>query len=339
VEFAGGRRGIEGRLVPKAGYRLHRYPAAGLRGSGVFGAFRFFSRFAVALLAAALLIVRLRPHVVLGTGGYASAAPAMAAAILGRPLWLQEQNSVPGSTNRFLSRFAERVYCAFAEAKGSLRRAARVEELPNPVRASLYDLREARPAATAYAAFGLLPERRTLLVFGGSRGAATLSRAIADGWPALAAKGGWQLLAQVAQEELQATRAAVENSGAPTHVCSFIDDMAAAYSVADLVVCRAGALTLAELATVGRPSILVPFPHATDDHQTSNAIAFERAGAAVVIADGELDGPILTAAVERLAERPEELRAMATAATRLAGDSRPAETIARALLERSGMMP
>lgn len=337
VEFAGGRRGIEGRLVPQAGYRLHRYPAAGLRGGGLWGWFRFSSRFAVAIFAAALLILRLRPHVVLATGGYASAAPAMAAAMLGRPLWLQEQNSVPGSTNRFLSRFAERAYCAFAEAKDSLRRASRVEELPNPVRASLYGLAETGLDAAAYAKFGLLPERRTLLVFGGSRGAATLSRAVVDGWPALAATGDWQLLAQVAEYDLEKTRAAVKNAEAPAHVCPFIDDMAAAYTVADLIVCRAGALTLAELATVGRPSILVPFPHATDDHQTSNARAFERAGAAVVIADEQFDGLALSAAVTRLGDHPDELRAMATAATRLAGGSRPAETIARALLQRSGM--
>lgn len=335
VEFAGGRRGIEGRLVPAAGYRLHRYPAAGLRGAGPLGWLRFATRFGVSILAASALILRLRPHVVLATGGYASAAPAMAAALLGRPLWLQEQNSVPGSTNRLLSRFAERAYCAFADAMEALRRAGTQVELSNPVRESLYEIPEA--SAEAYAAFGLEPGRRTLLVFGGSRGAATLARALREGWPQLADGDSWQLLAQVAESDLDATSAALADLPAPSHVCPFIEDMAAAYALADLVICRAGALTLAELATVGLPAVLVPFPHATDDHQTANARAFERGGAARVVADSEFDGAALVQAVRELGDEPGRLRAMSEAATRLAGGSRPAEVIARALLQRSGV--
>lgn len=337
LEFAGGRQGIENRLVPAAGYVLHRFPAAGMRGLGLVGALRFALRFSVAFCAALLLVLRLRPQVVLATGGYASAAPSMAAAVLGRPLWIQEQNSVPGSTNRFLSRFAERAYCAFTEAEPALSRARRVVQVGNPVRAELGDVRDARPTPEDYRRFGLAPDRPTFLMFGGSRGAATLARALADAWPRLAGDGPWQAIAQVAEDDLESTRQAVQLHADRIHLLPFIDEMAAAYRVADVVLCRAGALTLGELAVVGRASVLVPYPHATDDHQTINALAFERAGAARVVADAEFDGDAMFEALQELHQQPQRRRAMAEAAARLAGQDRPAESIARALLARSGV--
>lgn len=336
AEFAGGRRGIEGRLVPAAGFALTRLPAAGLRGLGPWGALRFAAAFSVALLGALVLVLRLRPNVVLATGGYASAAPAVAGAMLGRPLWLQEQNSVPGSTNRFLSRFAERAYVAFEEAKTPLSRAGRVEQMPNPVRAAIVQERQVRRQPGDYAHFGLRPELPTVLLFGGSRGAASLNRAFREAWPELVAKTRWQAIVQTGSEDWEATRAVVDGSDGASRarVLPYLEDMNRAYRVADLVVCRAGALTLAELALLGKAAVLVPFAHATDDHQTRNAAAFVQAGGALMVADAELDGPRLVSVLENLQDSP-ELDSMRQATASLGGGRDAAAELAQALIQRA----
>ncbi len=346
IHFVGGRRGIEGRLVPAAGFPLTRLPAAGLRGGGVLGAVRFCVTFAAGLVGSIVLILRTRPDVVLATGGYASAAPAVAAAALRRPVWIQEQNAVPGSTNRVLARFAERIYVAFEEARGAFARAHAVERLPNPVRSSI--LRSAGQPSTAqdYTAFGLHPGVPTVLVFGGSRGARSLNRAVREGWPRIAQATRWQLLAQTGGEEADAVRRAVGAAqsgaagappGAPSRACvlAYIDRMDQAYRIADLVVCRAGALTLAELAALGKPAILVPFPHATDDHQTRNAQAVAAAGAARVVPDAQMDGTALAELLQQLEGDPAVLEQMAHRARQLAGEQDGAQQLAAALAERA----
>lgn len=339
IHFVGGRRGIEVRLVPQAGFGLTRLPAAGLRGGGLLGAARFAVSFAVAFVAVLPLLVRMRPDVVLATGGYASAAPAVAAAALRRPLWIQEQNAFPGSTNRLLSRFAERAYVAFEEARSRLARACRVEAMPNPVRASILQAVGRSAAPADFERFGLQPGRPTALVFGGSRGARSLNRAVSEGFGAIVKHTQWQLLAQTGSEECDAVRAAVGADGgsaaARIAVLPYIDAMHDAYRIADVVVCRAGALTLAELAALGKPALLVPFPHATDDHQTRNAQAVAAAGAAEVVPDRELDGARLCALLADLERQPQRLAAMAAAARRRAGSNDTADRIARALLERA----
>lgn len=338
IHFVGGRRGIEGELVPKAGHSLTRLPAAGLRGLGVAGALRFVLAFSLGFLLSLAHLLRWRPDVVMSTGGYASAAPAAASAILRRPLWLQEQNSAPGSTNRTLARLAERVFVAFEEARAAMGAAERVDRVPNPVRQEIRVGGRQAPSAADYESFALSAERPTLLVFGGSRGAATLNRAVQEAWPRLLADSEWQVLVQTGREDLECTRAVVtrnHDDASRARVLPFLDDMAAAYRVADLVVCRAGALTLAELCTVGKASVLVPYPHATDDHQMHNARALERAGAAVCIADGDFDGERLATTVRELGGDPARLRSMGDAARAWGGDRDGAREIAQALIERA----
>ncbi len=335
VHFVGGRRGIETRLVPAAGFPLTRLPAAGLRGLGIWGAVRFALSFGLAFLLAVPLILRLRPAAVLSTGGYASAAPSVAAALMGKPLWLQEQNSVPGSTNRFLSRFAERAYVAFAQGAEFLSRAKRVEVLPNPVREEITNARGSRPRSEDYEAFGLQDSSKlTLLVFGGSRGASRLNQAVVGAWQSLAGRSSWQALVQTGSEDLPNVRAGLEGLGAIT-ACAYIDDMAAAYRVADLVVCRAGALTLAELSAIGKAAILVPYPHATDDHQTHNAAAFEQAKAARLIADDRFDASALVNLLEEFQENPAALETMGEAAAMIAAGRNGAAELAAALISRA----
>jgi len=333
IHFVGGRRGIEARLVPAAGFELTRLPAAGLRGLGVLGALRFAFSFALAFLMALPLVLRFRPDAVLATGGYASAAPAVAAALLGRPLWLQEQNSVPGSTNRFLSRFAERAYVAFAEGMPALRRARRVEQMPNPVRPEILAVRGRRADAAECESLGLQPGRPTLLVFGGSRGAARLNHAVVEGFRAAGASGPWQALVQTGEGEFEEVRAAL-GENPRVQLRPYIEDMATAYAVSSLVVCRAGALTLAELAAVGRASVLVPFPHATDDHQTRNARAYQEAGAARVVPDAEFDGARLNAILKEFEENPATLESMGEAAASIAAGRNGAAELAAALIFR-----
>ncbi len=333
VHFVGGRRGIEKELVPRAGFPLTRLPAAGMRGLGLAGALRFAGAFVLALVASLFLILRLRPHLVLATGGYASAAPAVSAALTLRPLWLQEQNSVPGSTNRMLSRLAERAFVAFEEAQIYFSRVRTVVPMPNPVRTQIIDHRNDPATAEDFERFELSPDRPTVLLFGGSRGARSLNEAFAQAWTTIEAETSWQVLAQTGEADHQATYAAAK--GERAQVVPYIHDMERAYRIADVVVCRAGALTLAELSVLAKPAILVPFPHATDDHQTRNAQAFVRAGAAVVIADAELTGDTLAAQLKRLAEDPARLEAMAKAARALTGDQDAARTIAGEIIARA----
>jgi UDP-N-acetylglucosamine--N-acetylmuramyl-(pentapeptide) pyrophosphoryl-undecaprenol N-acetylglucosamine transferase len=174
IHFVGGRRGIEGRLVPAAGFSITRLPAFGLRGLGLAGVVRFALGFLAAIPAMIGLVAARRPKLVIATGGYASAAPALLASLMGIPLWLQEQNSAPGSTARILARRAERAYVAFAGARAALR-ARQLVDMPNPVRAGIL---RSTPVAADYESFDLEPDRRTLLIFGGSRGAETLNRAL-----------------------------------------------------------------------------------------------------------------------------------------------------------------
>ncbi len=330
VRFAGTRRGLEARLVPAAGWRLHHVPAAGFRGRGLAARAAALASFAAGGAVALGLLMRWRPAVVLGTGGYVSAAPLLAGRLLGCRTALQEQNAVPGAANRWLGRLADRIYLGIAEAAAGFAGRDCVVT-GNPVRAAFAD---ARPDGAPAARDPGRPLR--LLVFGGSRGARTLNRALVGAAPAWRGPDGPQLLAQTGPDEHAAVAAAYADCPVDrARVVPYIEDMAAALAWADLVVCRAGAMTLAELAASGRPAVLVPFPHATDDHQLRNALAIEGAGAAIVLRDQDCDGSALVATVAALGGDPARLIAMARASAALARP-RAAREIAADLLRLAG---
>ncbi len=339
VHFVGGRRGIEGRLVPAAGFSLTRLPAFGMRGLGVFGMLRFGFGFLAAIPAMIGLKIARRPGLVVATGGYASAAPAMIASLLGTPLWLQEQNSAPGSTNRILARRAERAYVAFAGARESLA-PAEVIDMPNPVRAGVREGARCGPTDADFEQFGLEAGRKTLLVFGGSRGAATLNRAIEGAVARIVHDTEWQVLAQTGDEDLEGTRIIVtrevDDRPSRVRVLPFIEDMGAAWRIADLVICRAGAMTLAELATVGRASVLVPYPHATDDHQRHNARELVESGAARMVEDTDFNADHLMDELAWFDEDARRVELMSAAARRWGGEQDAADRIAADILERVG---
>ncbi len=330
VLFVGTRRGIEARAVPRAGLPVEFIEVGTLKGRGAAGGLRTLLGLPRALVQAARIVRRFQPDLVLGVGGYASGPVIVAAALLGRPTAIMEQNALPGLTNRWLGRLVNRVFTSFPAPPG--RRAFpahKVVRTGNPVRRAFRTIPE-RPADDG---------RLHLLVFGGSAGARRINDAMLAALPLLA---GWRDRLAILHQTGEAARAAVEAGyraagwgPEAAEVRAFIDDMAAAYARADLVVCRAGASTVAELTAVGRPALLVPYPFAADDHQEANAQALVAAGAAVRVRDAELSGERLAAELTALAADPARRAAMAEAARRL-GEPAAADRVVDELLRLAG---
>ncbi len=335
IRFAGTRRGLESVLVPEAGYRLHHVPASGFRGLGPLARVVFMVNYAAGILGSILLLLAWRPAVILGTGGFASAPVMTAGRLLGIPCALQEQNAFPGSANRLLGRWARRVYLGFASAAPFFKGRECVDT-GNPVRAAF--LEAAGRLGREPGEGGAGPEvssGRRILVFGGSRGARTLNQAVRDAAPAWGARADLAFRIQTGPADAAMVAEACRRAGTRFQVESYIKDMAAALDWADLVVCRAGAMTLAEIQCLGKPAVLVPFPHATDDHQLRNAEDCARAGAAVVLEDHRCDGPTLLATVDAILGDPGALETMGRAAAGLARP-RAAALIAADLLATAG---
>jgi UDP-N-acetylglucosamine--N-acetylmuramyl-(pentapeptide) pyrophosphoryl-undecaprenol N-acetylglucosamine transferase len=320
VVWLGTRRGIEAELVPAAGIALEWVRVSGLRGKGLLSWVLAPWRLAVALLDALRIVRRRRPSAVLGMGGFASGPGGVAAWLLGRPLIIHEQNSVAGLTNRLLAGFAREVLAAFPGSFSS-RVSARV--VGNPVRPEILQL--PRPDERFADRTGPL----RVLVLGGSQGALALNETVADAVAGLDPSERPDILHQAGRTTLERARAAYAAAGVDARVEAFIDDMAAAYGWADLVICRAGALTVAELAAAGVGAVLVPFPAAVDDHQTHNARFLTDAGAGVLIAQTDLTPASLGAEIAACArdrnlalQRARAARELAQpAATRAVADS------------------
>lgn len=279
VVWLGTRRGIEARLVPAAGLQIEWIDVAGLRGRGPARWLAAPFKLARALWQSARVMRRLRPAAVLGCGGFVSGPGGVAAWLMRTPLVIHEQNAVAGLTNRCLARLAGSVAEAFSGSFASSRRALTTG---NPVRAEIAAL---APPAQRFAARSGAPQ---LLVFGGSQGAAVLNRIVPRALAALPAEERPRVLHQSGEEEYDAVVGMYLQLGVQADVRAFIDDMAGAYGAADLVVSRAGALTVSELAAAGLGAVLVPFPSAVDDHQTRNAQWLVAAGAAVLLPQREL---------------------------------------------------
>ena len=291
VVWLGTRQGLESRIVPQEGIDLETIRVSGLRRKGGLAWLAAPWRLAVALADAVSVLRRRRPKVVLGMGGFASGPGGLAAWILGRPLVIHEQNAVAGLTNRLLAALAREVLEAFP---GSFSGSRSARLVGNPVRADIVAI--AQPGERLASRTGPL----RLLVLGGSQGARALNENVPHAVALMPAAGQPEIWHQAGESTLDVARSAYRDARVPARVDAFIQDMAAAYAWADVVVCRAGALTLAELAAAGLPSVLVPFPGAVDDHQTRNAGFFVDAGAAVLIPQSELAPPRLAAELTAL---------------------------------------
>ena len=305
--WLGSRYGMETRIVPQAGLRLLTIAVSGVRGRGVLRWFAAPFLIGVALVQALVAMIKVRPQVVLGMGGFASGPGGLAAWLCRRPLVVHEQNAIPGLTNKLLSRLATTVFQAFP---GSFPESCGALTVGNPVRADIVAL---APPAERNVSTGPL----RILVVGGSRGARALNETVPAAARALRAVdlSVWH---QCGEGNGAQTEAAYRDTNADVRVSEFIDDMAAAYAWASVVVCRSGALTVSELAAAGVASILVPFPYAVDDHQTANARFLVDADAALLVAEGADFEQRLTAALtsvesdrERVAELARHARALA----------------------------
>jgi UDP-N-acetylglucosamine--N-acetylmuramyl-(pentapeptide) pyrophosphoryl-undecaprenol N-acetylglucosamine transferase len=328
VFWIGTRRGMESRLVPEHGLEMEWISIEGLRGKGVAQILAAPFKIAAAVRQAARILRRRRPSVVLGMGGFASGPGGLAAWVLGLPLVIHEQNFVPGMTNQWLARIATRVFEAFP---GSFSAARRAEVCGNPVRRAIADLREPRERLAQRRSEGT-DEPARLLILGGSLGAQVLNEMVPAALAALPSERRPRVRHQAGERTLDTAREAYRAAGVDAEVTPFIRDMADAYGWADLVVCRAGALTVSELAAAGVASVLVPYPYAVDDHQVGNARYLADAGAARLVIQCDLAVPDLTALLDELLGDRESLLAMSEAA-RMRARSDAADRIADACLE------
>lgn len=305
VLYLGSSRGLEAKAAPAAGLPFRGIPARGFRGKSITGRILFLTTLLRGFLSAHGALRRFKPDAVLATGSYVSAPVILAARLRGIPLFIQEQNSMPGSVNRLAARSAKAVFIAFPEAEDYFESAPFLELLGNPLRAGFH---ADRPAPGP---------RPRILITGGSLGARTLCRAAIEALPFLAERFDFEAVVQTGSSQFSSTREALQSMASRVEVLSFIHDMPARMAAADLIVARAGAMTLAEITALGKPALLVPYPYATDDHQTANARSLVEAGAARLVADDELDGLRLLKELDELLGDKEALASMGQASLSL----------------------
>lgn len=308
ITFAGTARGIETKVVPREGFELDLLRIAGLKGRSPLAAVQGVLLLPLSFADAWRIISRRKPDVVIGVGGYSSGPVVLLAALRRIPTLLAEQNAVPGLTNRLLARVVGAAAVTFDSTVSFFGRRGFVAG--NPVRPEFLAADGAEPTAAPHAA--------RVLVFGGSQGAHAINLAMVAAAPRLAAAGGVAITHQTGERDVELVRDGYRGAGLTARVEPFLYAMDREMKHADVVVSRAGATTIAELAAVGRASILVPLPTAADDHQKKNAQVFAQAGAAEVIEQKDLTGEVLAARLLSVAGDAPRRQAMARAARALA---------------------
>lgn len=304
VAWMGNPTGMEYRLVPAKGFAFEGVKFSGLRGKGMLTKVLMPFRLARAMMQSWKILRRLKPSVVLGMGGYITFPGGLVSYLMGRPLVLHEANSVAGSANRVLARFATRVLTGFPK---TLKEA---QWVGNPIRESFESLSDCR------ARYGKRQGPLHLLIVGGSLGAAALNTVVPEALALLPADRRPNVLHQTGEQHLETVTKTYQQLGVNGELKPFIDDMATAYANADLVICRAGAMTVSEISAAGVAACFVPFPYAIDDHQTANARFLSDAKAAILIPQSQLDADSLANLV--LGLRREDLAEMAVKAQALA---------------------
>ncbi len=299
VQFVGTERGLEQRLLPKLGLPLATVDMVGVVGRGWRGKLELLPKLIKSLIQASKILGNFKPDIVIGVGGYASVPVLLMARLKGIPYLIHEQNALPGLSNRLLGRGAKLICLSFSASAAGFSH-SRIRVTGNPLRQGLDNV----PAE--------ISQPGKLLIFGGSRGARAINQVVMQMLPLMQ---GWEdkieILHQTGEEDFLQVQQAYRDAGFdPQQVVPFIDAMPAAYSAASLVICRAGATTLAELTVCGRPAILIPFPHAAGDHQTANAKALENVGAAMLLPQDELTAEGLARLVKNLLEDQQTLQNM-----------------------------
>ncbi|MFK8047714.1 MAG: undecaprenyldiphospho-muramoylpentapeptide beta-N-acetylglucosaminyltransferase [Halioglobus sp.] len=313
VEWIGTDRGLEERVVPEAGIKLHHLVVRGLRGKSVFSRVSGLFYLILATVQALRLLLRVSPSCVIGMGGYVAGPAGLAAWILRKPLLVHEQNAVAGTTNRLLAPLASAILAGFP---GAFKKGVKVSVVGNPVRPELLE----RASKSQYELDGSRPLK--LFVVGGSLGAKAINDIVPLAIKEMVAALGprkIEVLHQSGVAHLEDLNASYGDLiGDEVRVLGFIEDMAEAYAWSDIVLCRAGALTVSELAIMGRPAILVPLPHAIDDHQSANARFLVAPGGGVLLPQSELTVSSLVGILTDFMHHPERLCAMAAASAALA---------------------
>jgi UDP-N-acetylglucosamine--N-acetylmuramyl-(pentapeptide) pyrophosphoryl-undecaprenol N-acetylglucosamine transferase len=325
VLFVGTQNGIEARLLPKLGYKLALISASGMKGMGTTRKLMSAGRLLYGYAQSRKILKEFKPDLVLGVGGYASAPLVLAAKGMGITRFIHEQNAVPGITNRFLGRVVDGIFISMPEAAGAFREEI-TQMTGNPIRKEiLWSFHER--VETAGDGF-------SLLVFGGSAGAHRINTALLEALPHLeSVKDRLRITHQTGEKDVAQVRQGYQALGFQAQVTTFIDDMSAAYGVADLVICRAGATTIAEITACGKACIFIPFPYAADDHQKKNAESLLNRGAGLMITEDELSGERLAAEILALMENPEKIAGIERHARDLA-QLDAAQAIVAAMMER-----
>jgi UDP-N-acetylglucosamine--N-acetylmuramyl-(pentapeptide) pyrophosphoryl-undecaprenol N-acetylglucosamine transferase len=335
VAFVGAPDSLEQRLATEAGLAFVPVRVSGWDRARPLSLLTGAFTTTVSVFRCVRLLRRERTDVVIGFGGYVSLPLGLAAALSRVPLVLHEQNAVPGVANRVLARWARAICLTYDSSAGTLRNPNRAVVTGNPVRESVLEADGVRGRA----AFGIGADDLLLLVFGGSRGARHLNEALINLYARLREVGHLRIVQIAGPKEAETVRDALDRRAGQVpgwwRVEEYVDGMGDLIAAADLVVCRSGATTLAELSAIGRASVLVPYPYATDDHQTRNADPFVEAGAADVIADARLDGPEFERMVTSLLADPPR-RAIMAAAARHLGHPNAAQAVAEAARAAAG---
>ncbi|HEV7768807.1 MAG TPA: undecaprenyldiphospho-muramoylpentapeptide beta-N-acetylglucosaminyltransferase [Thermoanaerobaculia bacterium] len=312
VVFVGTARGLEKTIVPKAGFPLELIDVAGLKGMRGLNLVRNILRLPLGFIQAWKHVGHHRPNVVLGVGGYSSGPVLVAAKLRGVPTIIHDANAFPGLANRVLARWVTTVAAAFAEALPRMKRTDGVVT-GNPIRKEFFDLGATVRQPTT-------DNRQRLLIFGGSQGSRILNDTMTAALPHLAPlQGKLEIVHQTGPNELAKVQGAYQQSPfANARVVPYLDPMADEIAAADLVVSRAGAMTIGELAAIGRAAILIPFAQATNNHQELNARVVEKAGGAVVITEAELSSEKLAKAISEVLSDPQRAQRMGTSSKTLA---------------------
>lgn len=331
VRFVGTARGLETRLVPKAGFELSLIESAGLKNVSLAARVRGLLLLPKSFFAARRLIRQFKPDIVIGAGGYVSGPVLLMAALGGVPTLVMESNALPGWTNRVLARFVDRAAVSFEESLSYFRGKGVVTG--NPVRREFFDIPRKQRATSRF----------SLLVFGGSQGARAVNDAMIAALPNLEKERDTLFIThQTGEADFERVRRGYVDAGwgERVEVRRYIDNMVAEFAATDLILCRAGATTSAELVAAGKAAIMIPFPFAADDHQRKNAEALEAAGAARMILQQELTGERLAKEISALVHEPEEITRMEEASRRLArGDaaSTTVELMEKLVKKNSGL--
>lgn len=298
VLFVGTKTGIESRILPKEGYKLEIIPAGGVVNKDIFSKFISFMKMTGGFFKSFFVLSSFKPDIVIGVGGYASAPMLSAAALIRFPTMIMEQNLYPGTTNRFLSRIVDRVVVAFDGSEKFFNR--KVDVLGNPVRRGIKECKY------------ITGRTFTVFIFGGSQGSHAINKGIVESLEYLQEESGQiSFLHQTGEKDYAWVDESYKKAGITAEVAPYVYNIIDMYGKADIVICRAGATTIAEITASGRPAILIPYPHAAHDHQRTNAEYMQSRGSAEVIPEKDLSGKILADKIKYFMYNRDRLKEMA----------------------------